>query len=206
MPGVADEIWYKDPRVLLRPVIVPDVTMSRDEQLNSILRFAVMYSTVLCVMKRSLAPLLIVAAVAALSWGMHTAASHDATVASRKLEALGMTSTRHDGVCSKPTLHNPFMNVLVSDQVLRPKRPKACDVSNSNVKRLIESYYAHNLYRDADDPLERKTLSRQFYTTPVTTIPGDQTAFAKWLYGAGPTCKQGNGARCAALTPRWYNV
>jgi hypothetical protein len=33
---------------------------------------------------------------------------------------------------------------------------------------------------------------------PSTTIPNDQTAFAKWLYLSPPTCKEGNGAQCVA--------
>ena len=33
-------------------------------------------------------------------------------------------------------------------------------------------------------------FERQFYTTPINTIPNDQTEFAKWLYDSGPTCKE----------------
>ena len=38
---------------------------------------------------------------------------------------------------------------------------------------------------------QRNGLARQFVSNPVTKIPGDQTAFAEWLYGPknGPMCK-----------------
>ena len=38
-------------------------------------------------------------------------------------------------------------------------------------------------------------MDRQFVSNPVTTLSGDQTAFAEWLYGAknGPMCKSGTG-------------
>ena len=41
----------------------------------------------------------------------------------------------------------------------------------------------------------RNGVDRQFVSNPVTTIAGDQTAFAEWLYGAknGPMCKSGTG-------------
>jgi hypothetical protein len=37
----------------------------------------------------------------------------------------------------------------------------------------------------------RNAAERQFISNPVTKIPGDQTAFAEWLYGPknGPMCK-----------------
>ena len=31
-------------------------------------------------------------------------------------------------------------------------------------------------------------LKRNFYTTPINTVPNNQTEFAKWLYDKGPTC------------------
>jgi hypothetical protein len=103
----------------------------------------------------------------------------------------------------RPTLNNPFMNVLSTDSTLRPRRPRACDPTREDVQAEMESFFAHNLYRDSDDPLDRRTSSRQFYTMPVTTVPGDQSAFARFLYGSvGRTCKEGNGARCSALNPR----
>jgi Family of unknown function (DUF5762) len=206
MPGAGELIWYDDIRGFLSDdrllKFVPEPSMSPDEQLNAAMRFALYLAAILMIARRSLTPVFIVVVVGALTWGMHDAQKRDQEKRKGMLEALDMVETRHAGVCTRPTLDNPFMNVLSSDPVKRPTRPRACDTTRSDIKKKMESLFAHNLYRDSDDPFDRNTSSRQFYTMPVTTIPGDQTAFATWLYGTGTTCKEGNGGRCAALLHR----
>ena len=41
-------------------------------------------------------------------------------------------------------------------------------------------------YRDPNDIYNRISSERQFYTTPNTTVPNDQTGFAKWLASSMP--------------------
>jgi hypothetical protein len=100
-------------------------------------------------------------------------------------------------VCKKPTRHNPFMNVAIPEISEFPNRPPACNPLEEGVKENVEDHFDHNLYRDVDDIYGKKTMSRQFYTMPSTTIPNDMTAFAHWLYDTGPTCKEGNGLACS---------
>jgi len=209
MPGAGEVIWYRDVKSFLKDAnlvkFVPDVSMGRAEQLNAALRFSIYASVILAIAKRSIQPLFFAFAVAALTWGMNESHSQSERAREGMLSERSMGMEPHTGrLCVKPTMHNPFMNVLSSDSVTRPKRPAACNIGISKVQKDMERNFAHNLYRDADDPLDRSTSSRQFYTMPVTTIPGDQTAFAKWLYATGKTCKEGNGARCSALLPKHY--
>jgi hypothetical protein len=209
MPGSGERIWYRDLHGFMsdRNVIkfVPDATMSRVEQLNSLMRFSMYLSVLLMIARRSVGPAFIAAFVAALTWGLYESHETDQKRMEGMLSEQDVQKDRRTGrVCTKPSLHNPFMNVLSVDPVVRPHRPAACNVQRSDVKRRMESAYAHNLYRDSDDPLNRNSSSRQFYTMPVTTIPGDQNAFAKWCFGVGPTCKEGNGGRCALLAQRPY--
>jgi Family of unknown function (DUF5762) len=210
MPGSGEVIWYADPKQFLNDQnaikIIPDASMTRVEQLNAVLRFALYFTILLVIVRRSWTPIFILLFVAVLTWGMHKSATTAEMHREQMLDDQEMTVEPRSGkVCTKPSLHNPFMNVLSSDAVLRPRRPAACNIQRSDVKKDMERKFAHNLYLDSDDPLNRKTSSRQFYTMPVTTIPGDQTAFAKWLYDVGgATCKDGNGSRCAALAHRPY--
>lgn len=209
MPGSGEKIWYEDPKGFLNDANIvkffPDTSMTYIEQLNAILRFAVYFSIVLMLVRRSLSPVFLVLSIAALTWGMNEAHRSNAKQREKMLDEHDMSMDRRSGkVCMKPTLHNPFMNVLSSDSATRPKRPAACNIMRSDVQDEIESLFSHNLYRDTDDPLARNTSSRQFYTMPVTEIPGDQTSFAKWLYGTGKTCKEGNGGRCSSLQARHY--
>lgn len=91
--------------------------------------------------------------------------------------------------CTQPTKNNPFMNFnIITD---KRDRPKACDSwDDKNVKQQINDNFNHNLYRDVSDLYGKKNSQRQYYTMPSTSMPNDQTAFAKWCYNTGPTCKE----------------
>ena len=45
----------------------------------------------------------------------------------------------------------------------------------------------------------------EFYTTPNTTIPNDQNAFANYCYGDMISCKEGNPTACERNNARWIN-
>jgi hypothetical protein len=47
---------------------------------------------------------------------------------------------------------------------------------------------------------------RNFYSTPNTTIPNDQKAFAEFCYGDMISCKEGNPIACAQWEPRLGSV
>jgi hypothetical protein len=98
--------------------------------------------------------------------------------------------------CTMPSRNNPMANILVSDYRDNAQRPPGCDINNKNVKKMAETYFEENLYRDVDDVWKRKTSSRNYYQTPIQTIPNDQKGFAEWLYKTEPTCKEGNGLSC----------
>lgn len=97
----------------------------------------------------------------------------------------------------KPTKHNPFMNVLLEDYN-KPLRTTILEnnISNKKIKKQINQKFNHNLYSDINDVFNKNNSQRQFYTTPITTIPNNQDSFSKWLYKTGPTCKEGNGIQC----------
>jgi hypothetical protein len=105
-------------------------------------------------------------------------------------------------ICYKPKENNPFMNILMDDYKHNPKRAKACNVSNGNIKKMTTKYFNNNLYRDVGDIFHRNASDRNYYTTPVTTIPNDQDAFLNYAYKIDKTCKEGNGRVCYANTFR----
>lgn len=95
--------------------------------------------------------------------------------------------------CIKPTYDNPFGNVLLSDYSTNPNRPPACDlfgdIDQHGTMDQVEEKFSNNLFRDVDDVFGRTNSQRQFYTNPITTIPNDQSTFARWLYGDARSCK-----------------
>jgi hypothetical protein len=96
--------------------------------------------------------------------------------------------------CTLPTLDNPFMNVTMKDMLnidpKKPGRPKACDITNPEVKQKMDEMFNHNLFKDVNDVFGKMNSQRQFYTMPNTTIPNAQDDFAKWLYLNPKTCKE----------------
>lgn len=98
-------------------------------------------------------------------------------------------------VCELPTRDNPMGNVLMNEYSDRPDRPSACDYSSvdDKVNRMLSDRipYGPSRSRSALPEQQRNSYSRQFVSMPVTNIPGDQTAFAEWLYGDknGATCR-----------------
>ena len=96
--------------------------------------------------------------------------------------------------CQLPTYDNPMGNVLMNEYVDRPDRPSACEYSSvdDKVSRMLSDRipYGPSRSRSALPEQQRNGYERQFVSMPVTNIPGDQTAFAEWLYG------EKNGAIC----------
>ncbi len=98
------------------------------------------------------------------------------------------------GECSKPSINNPFMNInQITDNKQKPEACKYYD--KPEVASKVEKDFEYNLYRDVSDLYNKRNSQRQYYTMPSTTIPNEQTSFAKWLYLTPPTCKE-DSIRC----------
>ena len=116
------------------------------------------------------------------------------------------TSSKERFECEKPTNQNPFMNVLMTDYTEKSERPAACNqLDDPIIKNNIKDAFEHNLYSDVSDLFQKNNSQRQFYTTPNTQIPNEQTKFANWLYNTPKTCKEGNGNQCVANLPSLWN-
>ena len=108
----------------------------------------------------------------------------------------------------KPSYDNPFMNPTLLDIKNNPEREaysKKSFIDNDEIKQQIEDKFNYNLYQDANDVFGKSNSQRQFYTTPVTTIPNKQDDFAQWLYGKPQTCKENNGLQCNTNNPKFLN-
>lgn len=175
--------WLDDPiTVLFRPASLTDIlpvlgpaaaAEPMAEQLNRAMRFAAYFAVMLLLLGRASAAALALLLTAVFTYIVWSAES--------SREGLAQEA------CRRPTAHNPFMNPLVYDD---PKQPGACDVADPQVRRESKRHFESNLYRDVSDVFHRVASDRQYYTVPVTTTPNDQTRFARWLYDAGPTCKE----------------
>ena len=72
----------------------------------------------------------------------------------------------------------------------------ACNTDNPGIQKSMSANFDARFFKDVNDIWGRNASQREFYTVPSTTLGGDQGGFAKWLYGTGPTCKEGDGLTC----------
>lgn len=97
--------------------------------------------------------------------------------------------------CRKPTVDNPFTNIVFSDYLDASNVAEPCNIDDKNIQSDMQNLYNSTIYRSLQDVFERENSQRMFYTVPIRTIPNDQTEFANWLYKTGPTCKE-NSQNC----------
>lgn len=178
-PVLGDKFWLEDPKVLWQSNRVlqffPTTNMTLNEKLNASMRLGI-YMSIVMMLVSSQGLFLFLGIFVALGT-IYVKNNYR-----REVEVLSMAKT-----CTLPNVTNPMMNInLITD----PKnKPKACPPTKEIKEEVDESFNA-KLFRDVGDLYGKNNSQRQFYTMPSTTIPNDQTSFAKWLYQSGPTCKE----------------
>jgi hypothetical protein len=100
--------------------------------------------------------------------------------------------TRKDGINKKVEPKETFHDLQVPMTISNESNPNdnASLIDNENDK--MTNHISQDDVINTDNGI---LAERQFFTIPSTTIPNDQTAFAKWLYGSHETCKQ-NQKKC----------
>jgi len=105
---------------------------------------------------------------------------------------------------------NPLSNVLLPEIKYNPERKSAPPSFNTEVygdindaaKKTIQSMNPgikttdKQLFGDLGENFEFDQSMRSFYSTPSTQIPNDQGAYANYLYGDMPSCRDGDGMAC----------
>lgn len=184
-----DKIWYEDivAFVLNKENIakfLPDKSYTLTENLNASLRFAIYFTILVLVIKRDERVLWFPLIVALITIAIYNNEKKELDAKKELFDKLNIDERRftQEKFCYKPTKDNPFMNVSLSDINTFPNRPPACNITKKTVKREVASLFDNGLYRDVDDIFNKKASDRQFYTTPITTIPNHQSKFAEWLY------------------------
>ena len=118
---------------------------------------------------------------------------------------------------TEPTKTNPAMNVLMNQITDEPNRKPAAPSYNQAVEKEMnektQKFVSDNfadpnidqrLFKDLGDSFNFDQSMRTWYATPNTQIPNDQQAFAEYLYGDMPSCKDGDKFSCLQGTPpRW---
>ena len=196
MPEV---IWYEDLKHFITEhnffKILPQHYMNLEGKINAVVRFCLYLSILLTLIMVDYRYLFIgivacVVSIVVYEYERRKKEQQDAFMDAKGVQVVD------DKLCAKPSVNNPFMNVLINDIQDNPHRPPACNVANDGNKALVASKFHARMFRDVNDIYDNMASQRQYYTTASTTIPNDQGAFAEWLYGRPASCKQGNGEQC----------
>lgn len=96
---------------------------------------------------------------------------------------------------------NPFMNVLVNEVKDNPSRGPAKNVDTPAARRELSDLFQTKMYGDPTDVFQHNQNQRTWVAQPSTSIPNDRESFQNWLYRVpGRTCKEGNNAACRTGT------
>lgn len=194
-----EKIWYENLSGFITPtnyfVLLPTQSMTLEERLNAILRFFLYLGILLAFIKADARYLFfgIMAAIISIliyETNRRRMKQAEAFLNEKKIDVVD------NKVCSISTVDNPFMNTTVADLGYNPERPAACSITNESVADQMDENFNARLFKDVSDLYGKLASQRQFYTMPNTSIPNDQTGFAEWLFGTGPSCKEGNGLAC----------
>lgn len=181
---------FEDPKQVVRSDKVtefwPTSQQTTAERVNATARFVIYATCILYLIRRDIRIFILGATVLSVLYVMEK---------SKMIKGKKEKKETYVPECQLPTVDNPMANVLMSDFDGRPDRPSACryDTVRDEVNDMLSGRipYGPQKSRSPMPDAQRNAFSRQFVSGPVTTIPGDQTAFAEWLYGekGAPICK-----------------
>jgi hypothetical protein len=105
-------LWYNNPQILLSEwyQFFPNNSLSREQKINAIARFAIYYLILIIIFNQNLKWLSISIILLIISFCLGY---------SENFEQINKVS-----MCVKPTKNNPFMNYMISDDV---NRESACE-------------------------------------------------------------------------------
>lgn len=178
--------WFDDPRQLIRKSKIaefwPTSEQSPEDRINAASRFIIYVATIVFLIRRDPRIYVLGVTVLAVIFVLYK---------SNMIKETFKHTKSFSNTCQAPSSTNPMGNVLITDYADAPNRLEACYYSHPNDYAVQGVPYDSGRSRSPIPKYQRKSIERQFVTNPVTTIPGDQTQFAEWLYGPknGPMCK-----------------
>jgi len=203
----SDKFWLDDPMVLFRSdnyyKIVPSENMSKIEILNALTRFFIYVSILYILFSDNIEYIYIPLVGIIIILFLYFIQQNDPLDNKREQFCRQDRCNKID-ICQKPNRDNPFMNVTMADWMDNRERPPGCIATDRSIRQSIDENFNYNLFKNVEDLFDRGYSQRQFYTTPSTTIPNDQTGFANWLYKLPETCKE-NQSNCLKYEDIRYN-
>jgi hypothetical protein len=193
-----DPFWLTDYKILFLKEnltnFFPNYEMTLIEKLNAIFRMSIYLSILLYLFTNNYLYLYILIIIGAFTIFIYYNQKDNLelyfnSIPDSDTNKLQKNEKEIDNFDIQPTTSNPFMNInVITDNKENPPAPPSWN--NEDLQKDIENKFGYNLYRDVGDLYGKSNSQRQYFTMPSTTIPNNQTSFAKWCYSVGPTCKE----------------
>ena len=175
--------WFNDVTILYKNCYVyfPSPKYSLITNLNAIMRFFILYSILCFLIYLKIdvfKPLILVIIISLILYYFRDYIKEPFINKENQetIKTVERTSTKN----------NPMMNISVNDYNSKKNIVIDKNITNEEINKNLNQ----DLFNDIGDVSSKNMFERNFYTTPINTIPNDQTEFAKWLYDKGPTCKE----------------
>jgi hypothetical protein len=219
--------WLNDPTILLNKNYIlqlwPISYMGIEEKLNAISRLIILLSILGFFITQSINILvvgIITLIIIIILYKTHTPLAEGFEQDTPKIIDGPKTLKQYlNNEFLSPTKKNPLGNVLLTDIGDNPNRKAAPpsfntevyeDISNKT-KKMIQFLNPgikntnQQLFGDLGEKFELDQSMSQYYSTPNTKIPNDQGAYAEYLYGNMPSCRDGDAVACVQDNAR-YNL
>lgn len=180
MKQVSDKLWVEDLSILYRldrlVEFFPTRDHTKEEKINSVVRFSIYISIILSFYKKDYRYLMIFVPVMIITYFLH--------LRKYSKENFKIEEERY----RKSTLNNPYGNRMPYDSNFGRKRMRnysRLTKENKELEEEIKENFNANLYRSLDDIYEKKHSQRNFYTMPSTSnIPDEDGEMRKWIYSS----------------------
>ena len=196
--NINDSFWLNDYKILFIRERITDFFPTKDmtliEKLNAIFRMSIYLSIILYLLTNNYLYLYIFIIIGAFTCFIYYTQKDNVELYFNSFpnsnnNLIEKTIFEDAKNTITPTVENPFMNInLITDDKTKEAPPPSWN--NDSIQEKIEDKFNYNLYRDVGDLYGKSNSQREYYTMPSTTIPNNQTSFAKWCYSVGPTCKE----------------
>jgi hypothetical protein len=222
--------WSENPNVLFHPQYMmeffPVQSMSLSQSLNAISRTVIVISLVAFFLTKNINYIFVLGITLYSIYFYYVSQNVEAkkegfnTPGLEVINDMSFNKGRSlENTFDDSTPSNPFSNVLVPDYQYNTSKKPAPPSYTSDMNKTILSQakqtvkelnpdqpdIADKLFKDLGEQLEFEQSMRNFYSTPNTTIPNDQAAFAEFCYGGMISCKEGNLFACARNLDRYTN-
>jgi hypothetical protein len=218
--------WINDPLILINKNQLtdfwPSESMSRNQKLNAISRTVIVLTLIGLLITQTFKIVITGLVTLAIIVILYLIQNNGPVATSSKLENFANLNMLNNNFTS-PSKTNPMMNVVLTDYKDNPEKLEAAPAFykpveediNETTKDFIAGQFGGNieetqkvrdkLFCDLGDNFVFNQSMRNFYATPATTIPNDQTAFADYCYGDMISCKEQDPIACSRHNPRWTN-